>query len=148
MLNTDTGANTGAETGPRPPVTDTDRLINPQSHTGQEIEKRGRGRPKGSTGKGRPAGSKNKTTLLKAAIADDFTRLARKESRAVFQKLAEMAKGGDQAMIKLFMDKVLANAAPEGVVTKGDFGINIVISDMRPEEKVLEGEIIDADVSE
>ena len=121
---------------PRPLIETDDKLITAQSH--MVGEKRKRGRPKGTTGAGRPPGSKNKLSLLKEAIAQDFVNLAKRESKAVFKVLAQKAKEGDPAMIKLFLDKVLPNAQTETQAVRGDFGINIVINDMRTEEKVIE----------
>ena len=94
--------------------------------------------------RGRPPGSKNKDTLLQEDIKNDFTRLAKRRSKKIFEKLTELAMEGDPQMIKLFMDKIVPNAQIEGEQIKTDLGINIVISDIKSvqiEEKgVLEGE--------
>jgi len=115
-----------------------DNLINTQSHMVRK--KRGGKR----VGAGRKVGSKSGTTLLSAAIRDDFTRLARKRSRKVFETLANKAEAGESWAVKLFLDKLLPNAQTEHTIQKGDFGIQIIIGDMK-EETVIEGEVIDAD---
>ena len=96
---------------------------------------------------GRPPGSKNRTTLLQEAIRNDFTRLAKRRSKKIFEILTEKAMEGDPAMIKLFMDKIMPNAQVEGERPRGDFGINIVITDMKGveiKEDIEDGEFTDA----
>ena len=99
-------------------------------------------RNKNSSNKGgRPFGSKNKTTLLAEAIKNDFTKLAKVRSRAIFETLTEKAIEGDVACIKIFMDKLLPNAGHEQMMRPTDLGITINISDMKPtvekDEKVI-----------
>jgi len=100
---------------------------------------------------GRPKGAKNRTTLLSEAIKNDFTRLARSRSRKIFEKLTEEAINGEPWAVKLFMDKVLPNATDESAQQKGDFGIQIVINDMKAPEiegKTIEFDEIEAEVIE
>lgn len=100
---------------------------------------------------GRPKGAKNRTTLLSEAIKNDFTRLARSRSRKIFEKLTEQAMEGEPWAVKLFMDKVLPNATEESAQRKGDFGIQIVINDMKAPEiegKTINIEDIEAEVIE
>ena len=61
----------------------------------------------GSNLNGRPKGVKNKLTLLKEAINSDWEDIARRDARAVFEVLAEKAKDGDTACIKMFLDRAV-----------------------------------------
>ena len=136
-------AETAPEKAPRPPVRVDDSLNNPHLHTGEESgeshpHKRGEIAEKGK--RGRPKGSKNKTTLLQEAIKNDFTRLARRRSRAIFEKLTEEAMNGEAWAIKLFMDKIIPNASNEDQVRTGDFGITINISPMEKEKVIIDAE--------
>jgi hypothetical protein len=125
------------ETPPRPPIESGNNLINTQSHMRGEIKpKRGGKRP----GAGRKKGVKNKKTLLFEAMTD-FQKVAAKNAPAVFEALAEEAKKGESWAVKLFIDKIVPNAQPEGDKKIGNFGIQIVINDMK--EAVIEGEVID-----
>jgi len=117
-------AETAPGTPPRPPVGTDQSLIQTQPHTGGEKKNKG----------GRPKGSKSKTTLLSEAIANDFTRLARSNSRKVFKTLADKAIEGEPWAVKLFMDKIIPNASREQEVKTGDFGITINISSMERSE--------------
>jgi hypothetical protein len=59
-----------------------------------------RGRPFGEGNSGRPVGSKNKSSLILAALSDgDKDELVRKG--------LELAKAGDVAMLKFFLDRIL-----------------------------------------
>ena len=124
----------GAETPTRAPMTDTDKLINTHSHTRGEIKpKRGGKR----VGAGRKKGVKNKKTLLFEAMTD-FQKVAAKNAPAVFEALAAEAKKGESWAVKLFIDKIVPNAQPEGDKKVGNFGIQIVINDMKGED-VIDG---------
>ena len=126
----------GSDT-PRPPVVDRDKHeLDTNSQEG------GKSRNKG----GRPKGSKNRTTLLREAIQNDFTRLAKHRSRKIFEKLTECAMEGEPWAVKLFMDKLMPNAGNEGdQMLKGGVTVNISIEDMKPRETIdiEDGEIIE-----
>lgn len=127
---------TDPEKAPHPLRVVGNELNQTNSHTRGEIPvKRGRGRPKGS---------KNGRALLQAAINEDWTRLAKRRSRKIFEVLTEKAISGDMQAIKLFMDKILPNAQSEVHKTSaGTFDLQIVINDMKPpESNVIEGEIV------
>ena len=126
-------AETAPGTPPRPPVGTDQSLIQTQPHTGGEKKNKG----------GRPKGSKSKTTLLSEAIANDFTRLARSNSRKVFKTLADKAIEGEPWAVKLFMDKVVPNAQPVVETGMKDFGIQIIINDMKSPQ--VEGRLIEDD---
>ena len=131
-------------------MTDTDKFIQTQSHKGEEnraIETANK--PKRPKTGGRKKGSKNKATLLREAVADKFTGMASKGRNAekVFEKLFEKAQEGDMAAIKLVLDKFVPNADRGNEQKVKDFGIQIVINDMKePEisEKVIEHDNADA----
>ena len=133
------------ETPPRGIQPDMELSINTQSQTGEENHETSPKSLKERNKGGRPKGSKSKTTLLSEAIANDFTRLARSNSRKVFKTLADKAIEGEPWAVKLFMDKIVPNAQPI-VETRGAFGgIQIIINDMKPEIKEIEGEIVEED---
>lgn len=129
---------TDSEKPPRPLHVVDNELDQTHSHTGGEIEPKRRGR-------GRPKGSKNGRALLQAAINEDWTRLAKRRSRKVFEVLTEKAISGDIQAIKLFMDKILPNAQNEVHPTQnGGMGVQIIIRSMeREEDKTIDGEVID-----
>ena len=137
---------------PRPPIEIDDDLNHTQSHmAGENSEKPSKTRSKalsekgGGKPRGRPKGSKNNTTLLQEAIKNNFTKLAKQRSRKIFEKLTEEAIAGEPWAIKLFMDKIIPNASNEVEQKVKDFGIQIVINDMKSvestEKPVIEGEI-------
>jgi len=80
---------------------------------------------------GKPKGAKNRTTLIKQAIEGDMIDAVKEDVIAVFQKGVAMALAGDQAMIKLIVDKFVPNAkAGENEKSKGIGGINIIVQGM------------------
>lgn len=122
---------------PRPLQVVNDNSDQRHTHTGGEISvKRGRGRPKGS---------KNGRALLQAAINEDWTRLAKRRSRKIFEVLTEKAISGDMQAIKLFMDKILPNAQNEVQPSENGWtGVQIIIGDMkREDDKTIEGKIVE-----
>ena len=101
---------------------------------------------------GRPAGSKNKLTLLKEAINSDWEDIARRDARAVFEVLAEKAKDGDTACIKMFLDRAVPvtkavdiNATDIGKTGGITIHIEKLIAETgNPDEVLIEdGEIVD-----
>lgn len=56
---------------------------------------------------GRPKGSKNKITLMKLALEGNLRKQLEHDAHDILRKAVEMAKAGDQAMIKLLVDKML-----------------------------------------
>ena len=154
---------------PHPPIEIDDDLNHSQSHMAgeneveapvkpsKELSQEGGGRKRGSSGeatdaptgglkkRGRPKGSKNASTMLQEAIKNNFTKLAKQRSRKIFEKLTEEAIAGEPWAIKLFMDKIIPNASNEVEQKVKDFGIQIVINDMKSvestENRVIEGEI-------
>jgi len=134
---------TDLEDTPRPPAGTDDKLIHDHSHNeGENQQKESKSLIKKNKG-GRPKGSKSKTTLLSEAIANDFTRLARSNSRKVFKTLADKAIEGEPWAVKLFMDKVVPNAQPVVETGMRDYGIQIVINDMKSPQ--IEGRVIEED---
>jgi hypothetical protein len=92
---------------------------------------------------GRPRGSKNKSTILAEAIRGDFEKSLRTNFKAIMSVLIAEAKGGNMEAIKLLFNKAIPNAGVKEEVKDRDFGVNIVIQDMRTEVKPVEGEVID-----
>src|SRR5712691_873277 len=68
-------------------------------------EKRPRGRPFPEGNPGRQPGSKNKATLL-------TTSLAGVTGEEILRKAIEMAKGGNVAMMKFLLDRILPKERP------------------------------------
>jgi len=68
-------------------------------------EKRPRGRPFPKGNPGRQPGSKNKATLL-------TTSLAGGTGEEILRKAIEMAKGGNVAMMKFLLDRILPKERP------------------------------------
>jgi hypothetical protein len=70
-----------------------------------ENGKQGRGRPFPKGNPGRTPGSKNKATLL-------ATSLGREQGEELLRKAIEMAMGGNVAMIKFLLDRILPKERP------------------------------------
>lgn len=64
---------------------------------------------KGQSGNpaGRPKGSKNKITLMKLALELNLRKQLENDAHEILRKAIELAKAGDQAMIKLLVDKMV-----------------------------------------
>src|SRR5262245_19770337 len=71
------------------------------SHSGNAA----RGRPFAKGNPGRKRGSKNKRTLLATALAEG-------EGEELLRKAIEMAKGGNVALIKFLLDRILPKERP------------------------------------
>jgi hypothetical protein len=68
-------------------------------------KKRTRGRPFQKGNPGRKRGSKNKTTLLAASLAVE-------QGEEILRKAIELAMGGNVAMIKFLLDRILPKERP------------------------------------
>ena len=81
--------------------TDEEKAPN-QDHTDRAMNngKRARGRPFQKGNPGRKLGSKNKATLLAAGLAAE-------QGEEILRKAIELAMGGNVAMIKFLLDRVL-----------------------------------------
>mgnify|MGYP001051212234 CR=1 FL=1 len=112
-----------------------------------EITAKGKPRVKdGRARNGRPKGAKNKSTLVREQCGNKFLQYAAKNFSEVYEKAFDLAKGGDQQMIKLVFDKLLQNASVEREKDdKGNFEININIGDLQPRMTIdaEDGEIIE-----
>ena len=64
---------------------------------------------KGQSGNplGRPKGSKNKITIMKLALELNLRKQLENDAHEILRKAIELAKNGDQAMIKLLVDKMV-----------------------------------------
>lgn len=101
---------------------------------------------KGQSGNpaGRPKGSKNRTTLVKQAIEGQLVDELSGESIEILKKAIEMAKKGDQAMIKLIIERVLPlRRATDDDDRHATPAVNIVVNTLtgRDEGTVIEGEV-------
>ena len=68
-------------------------------------EKQPRGRPFPNGNPGRKRGSKNKATLLATSLAEE-------QGEEILRKAIEMAMGGNVAMIKFLLDRILHRDRP------------------------------------
>lgn len=83
---------------------------------------------------GRPKGSKNRTTLLRQAIEGDMVERLSTDAIDILEVAIELAKKGDQACIKILMDRLLPTRKAADEDTKsGVKGINIVVQNMSKE---------------
>jgi len=123
-------------------------LNDTQSHTRGEITNRGRKRVQDKrANNGRPKGAKSKKTVLAEMVGEDFYKIAKKQFNEVAQMLFDKAIiEKDVTAAKIIMDKILPNAAVEKEGEKRkDFGINIIINDMKAvsiKEDIEDGEIV------
>lgn len=103
---------------------------------------------KGQSGNpaGRPKGSKNRTTLIKQAIEGQLVEELSQEAVVVMKKAIEMAKKGDQAMIKLVIERVLPlRRATDDDDRHATPAVNIVVNTLtgKDEGNIIEGEVED-----
>ena len=116
---------------------------------GQQITRTNLGQfVKGVSGnpKGKPKGTKARTTLLRMAIEEMTLRETAGQMPEIVQKALEMAKMGDQAIIKLLLSDVLKAARvqdrPEEEEDRGKTTIKVTINNYtgaKPAPKPLEG---------
>ena len=119
-------------TPPRPPVADTEKGINPQSHTREEkgLKRRKPGRPRGAV--------ENKA--IREAMKRKFGRVVTPRK---FGKLIELiydqAMEGEKQSQKLLFDYGLPKDLLDSD-NKGSMNVQIVINDMVPKEVIIENE--------
>lgn len=117
---------------------------------GQQITRTSLGRfVKGVSGnpKGKPKGIKSRTTLLRMAIEEMTLRETAGQMPEIVQKALEMAKEGDQAIIKLLLSDLLKAARvqdrAEDDEEKGKTTIKVTINNFTgpktPSRAPLEG---------
>lgn len=122
---------------------------------GQQITRNNLGHfVKGVSGnpKGKPKGAKSRTTLLRLAIEEMTLREAAGQMPEIVQKALDMAKEGDQAIIKLLLSDLLKAARvqdrPEDDEEKGKTTIKVTINNYtgaKPRQPaVLDGEFTPA----
>lgn len=118
---------------------------------GQQITRDNLGKfVKGVSGnpKGKPKGAKSRTTLLRLAIEEMTLRETAGEMPAIVKKALEMAKEGDQAIIKLLLSDLLKSARvqdrDEDDEEKGKTTIKVTINNYTgpkgPKPAVIDGE--------
>lgn len=91
---------------------------------------------KGQSGNpaGRPKGVKNKITLMKQVLEGELRAQIGPEMAAVVAKALEMAKDGNEAMIKLFVDKTVPTTKAGDDSEPTDNRIQIMVGKM-PDRK-------------
>lgn len=90
---------------------------------------------------GRPKGAKNKITLMKLALEGELRAQIGPDMAAVVTKCLEMAKNGNEAMIKLLIDKTVPTTKAQDE-EPGKEKIQIVIGrlpDGRDEPTIING---------
>lgn len=100
---------------------------------------------KGGNPRGRPKGSKNKATILREALAQDFDKALKKEFSEIMDALVSQAKKGDMKAIKIIMDRVVPVTKAVEINDKSgkSQGIYINIEGMEP--KRITGQTIDVE---
>lgn len=87
---------------------------------------------------GRKKGSKNKSTLLKEALKNDFEEILQRDFRRVIEVVVEAAIKGDMRAAKMLMDRAVpvhkAIEFKTGESTSG--GVNIIIGRMEKPEDI------------
>lgn len=102
---------------------------------------------KGQSGNpaGRPKGVKNKITLMKQMLEGELRAQVGPHMAEVLAKALEMAKDGNEAMIKLLIDKTLPSTKASDDGEAADNRVQIVIGKLpeRKEDITITGEKID-----
>jgi len=103
---------------------------------------------KGQSGNpaGRPKGVRNKITLMKEALEGELRSQIGPHMADVVMKAIEMAKDGNEAMIKLLVDKTVptTKASEDESAQKEKIVIQIgKLPDRKDEEIPIKGEVID-----
>lgn len=94
--------------------------------------------------RGRPPGAKNKDTIFKELMRDDFQALATTEVKKVFNVLFEKAQDGDMQAIKLVLDRVIPPNKAVDINEKAAGGIQVEIHIGKLEENpMITGEVIE-----
>lgn len=87
---------------------------------------------------GRPKGTKNRVTLMKVALELDLRTRLKHDAQEILDKAIDMAKNGDQAMIKLLIDKMIPTSkAIDDEPTKER--VQVVISQLPSRDVVING---------
>lgn len=96
---------------------------------------------KGQSGNpaGRPVGAKNKITLIKQALEGELRTQLAPAMAEVMAKAIEMAKEGNESMIKLLIDKTVPTTKADDTESTGEGKIQIMIGKLpdRAEDIVI-----------
>jgi hypothetical protein len=108
------------------------KLIHTQPHTGGEKEvtiKRRPGRPKGSV-----ANKQNREAMKR-----QFSRvITPKKFRDMVEKVYDQGMEGDKSSQKLIFEYGMIKPGMEVEHAGGDYGVQIIINDMKPEKEVID----------
>lgn len=93
---------------------------------------------------GRPKGSKNKVTLMKIALEGELRTQLGPHMAEVLAQAIQMAKAGNEAMIKLLVDKTVPTTKASDDEGSEKEKIQIYIGRLpdRKEETVVNGEVL------
>lgn len=104
--------------------------------------------------RGRPPGAKNKKTLFKELMNDEFQNIAQKNIKKTFEVLFEEAHAGNMSAIKMVMDRVVPASKAVDLDNIGNKGLTVSINIGSLEEsplvtgEILEGEVIDGAIDD
>jgi hypothetical protein len=100
--------------------------------------------------RGRPPGSKNKDTIFKELMQDEFRALAENKVPKVLETLFQKALDGDMQAIKMVMDRIVpAHKAIDGERASGGTPVVKIMIGNLEESPLVTGEIIeDVDYTE
>lgn len=106
----------------------------------------------GNRGMGRKKGSKNKSTLLREALTNDFEAQLQTNFKAVIETVINQAiNEGCRQSQKLIIDRVVPTVHAESTKDKNPFagGISIVIGSLEQQKSVtVSPDIVDAEYEE
>lgn len=79
---------------------------------------------------GRVKGSKNKVTLLRLELEEDLREILQKRGRKVLLKALDMAEQGNDKVIKVLLDKMLASPKGDDPDNAKDTEVKITIQNL------------------
>jgi len=99
---------------------------------------------------GREKGSKNKSTLLREALKNDFEEQLKKDFIHVVKAVIDKAKDGDMTAAKLLLDRAvpISDGNKKQTIPLGEGGLVINIEKLisQPPTQLIEGDIEDAEI--
>lgn len=95
---------------------------------------------------GRPKGAKNRATLIREGLTEASLRQLSEEYGAILAKAIELAKDGNEQMIRMFVKDLVGAKVADDEETSGPKRVNISIKNLTVNpspEGTPEGDIID-----